>query len=407
MPSAPDEGYRAGVARRTGTSQFARRLAGRQPVGMNPTSNSSGSGLRVLKFGGTSLADAERIERVAAIVAGQSTSGPTIAVVSAIGGVTDALAAVAASAEQGDAGSAERLEQLRDLHRGIAADLASEAELADVTKAMTGLLDRLDELLEGISLVKECSPRTRDNVLSTGERLSSILVAAALRAQGTDAAPCDASKMILTDANFGRAWVDMEATRPRVREHFAQSGPLQVVTGFVAGTADGQTTTLGRGGSDYTATLLGAILDAAAVEIWTDVNGVMSADPRMVREAFSLDSLSYDELMELSHWGARVMHPSAVGPVRERDIPIVIRNTLNPDLPGTQVRADPVRVRVPGPWPRVHQRRGAPPPRGQGSPGCPRDGPASLRGARSREDQRDPHHAGVQRALHMLRGGAG
>ncbi|MEE8147804.1 MAG: aspartate kinase, partial [Longimicrobiales bacterium] len=139
-------------------------------------------------------------------------------------------------------------------------------------------------------------------------------------------------------SNFGAASVDMAATRKRVLPHFEQAGPIQVVTGFVAGTPSGETTTLGRGGSDYTATLLGAMLDAEAVEIWTDVNGVMSADPRIVQEAFSLESLSYDELMELSHWGAKVMHPAAVQPAREKGLRVLIRNTLNREFEGTEVR---------------------------------------------------------------------
>ena len=178
-------------------------------------------------------------------------------------------------------------------------------------------------------MVKECTPRTQDGVLSVGERLSAILVAAALRAQGLDAEPCDTTGLIVTDASFGAASVQMAPTRERVVPHFEQAESLQVVTGFVAGTATGEVTTLGRGGSDYTATLLGAILDAEAVEIWTDVNGVMSADPRIVKEAFSLESVSYDELMELSHWGAKVMHPAAVQPAREKGLLILIRNTLN------------------------------------------------------------------------------
>ncbi len=182
------------------------------------------AGLSVLKFGGTSLADVALVRRVAAIVAAQSASGPTVAVVSAFGGVTDDLADAAAWAEQGDARSAEKLEQIRERHRDGAAELVSEGELVAVTEAVEALLDRLEELLQGISLVKECSPRTRDSVLSIGERLSSILVAAALRVQGTDAAPCDAANLILTDANFGRAWVDMEASRSRVLEHSVGAG---------------------------------------------------------------------------------------------------------------------------------------------------------------------------------------
>jgi aspartokinase/homoserine dehydrogenase 1 len=256
---------------------------------------------------------------VASIIAERVAVGPTTAVVSAFAGVTDELVEAAGWAALGD---------------------PRYGEITAVAQAVDVLLDRLNELLIGISLVKECTPRTRDSVLSTGERLSSILVAGALRSRGTEAAPCDAAGLIVTDANFGKAWVDMGASRLRVREHFEQAGPLQVVTGFVAGTAEGETTTLGRGGSDYTATLLGAMLDAEAVEIWTDVDGVMSADPRIVREAFSLDGMSYDELMELSHWGARVMHPSAVQPAREAGMPILIRNTLNPEFPGTEVRAD-------------------------------------------------------------------
>ena len=308
--------------------------------GMTTFSVGSEPKLRILKFGGTSLADPDRVRVVASIIAEKAKNDPTIAVVSAFGGVTDDLEATSRWAEQDDPQSADTLARIRARHLSAVEALAGDEDATETSASVESHLDRLEELLRGISLVGECTPRTKDSVLAVGERLSSILVAAALRAQGTDAEASDAAKLIITDANFGRAWVDTSATRELVLEHFAKSGPLQVVTGFISGTANGETTTLGRGGSDYTATLLGAMLQAEAVEIWTDVDGVMSADPRIVREAFSLESLSYDELMELSHWGARVMHPEAVQPARESGVPIVILNTLNRDFPGTMVSPD-------------------------------------------------------------------
>ena len=294
-------------------------------------------GLHVLKFGGTSLGNSDRVREVASIIAAQSEKGPTIAVVSALGHVTDELVAASELAKAGDRRYAAKLEEIRDLHLESVKELTAPEERSRIAKSVDSILAGLEELLQGVSLVKECTARTQDSVLSVGERLSTILVAAALRARGTDAEACDTTGLIVTDANFGAASVDMAATSGRVVPHFEKASPLQVATGFIAGTAGGETTTLGRGGSDYTATLLGAILDAETVEIWTDVNGVMSADPRIVQEAFSLESLSYDELMELSHWGAKVMHPAAVQPAREKGLRVLIRNTLNREFEGTEV----------------------------------------------------------------------
>jgi aspartokinase/homoserine dehydrogenase 1 len=238
---------------------------------------------------------------VASIIAAQSEKGPTIAVVSAFGNVTDELVTASELAKAGDKLYAAKLEEIRNLHLESVEELTAPDDEGGVAESIDLILTRLEELLQGVSLVKECTARTQDGVLSVGERLSTILVAAALRAQGTDAEACDTTGLIVTDTNFGAASVKMASTRERVLPHFEQAEALQAVTGFLAGTDAGEVTTLGRGGSDYTATLLGAMLDAEAVEIWTDVNGVMSADPHIVKEAFSLESLSYDELMELSH----------------------------------------------------------------------------------------------------------
>ena len=305
---------------------------------MSTSSKGASVGLRVLKFGGTSLGNSDRVREVASIIAAQSEKGPTIAVVSAFGHVTDELVSASDLAKAGDKSCAAKLEEIRSLHLESVEELAGPEDQSEVAQSIDLILTQLEELLRGVSLVNECTPRTQDGVLSVGERLSTILVASALRARGLDAEACDTTGLIVTDANFGGASVKMAPTRERVVPHFEQAGPLQVVTGFVAGTEAGETTTLGRGGSDYTATLLGAILDAEAVEIWTDVNGVMSADPRIVKEAFSLEVLSYDELMELSHWGAKVMHPAAVQPAREKGLPVLIRNTLNREFKGTEVR---------------------------------------------------------------------
>lgn len=304
---------------------------------MSDPSSNPGSGLRVLKFGGTSLADPDRVRAVAAIVSARAAAGPTVMVVSAFGSVTDDLIAAGRSAEQGDPEYLSRLHDVRARHSAAAADLAAPGETTSVDERIGALFDELDDLLLGVSLVKECTARTWDQILSFGERLSATLVAAALRAAGTPAEACDARDLIVTDDNFGRARVDVDASRGRVSECLGQSDPLQVVTGFIAATPEGDTTTLGRGGSDHTATLVGAMLGAEAVEIWTDVDGVMTADPRIVPEAFSIPSLGYDELMELSHWGADVMHPASVHTARDHHVPLVIRNTLNPEFPGTSV----------------------------------------------------------------------
>ncbi len=211
---------------------------------------------------------------------------------------------------------------------------------AEISTSIDSVLDELGRLLHGVSLVGECSPRTGDTVLSCGERLSARLVAASLRSGGTQAEFCDARGLIVTDGSFGNARVDMEVTGERIRGHFTSARPTQIVTGFIAADASGNTTTLGRGGSDYTASIIGAALAADCIEIWTDVDGVMSADPRMVPGAFSLSSMSYEELMELSHFGAKVVYPPTLRPARAHAIPIVIRNTFNPSFPGTRVVED-------------------------------------------------------------------
>ena len=293
--------------------------------------------MKVLKFGGTSVRDFDRMQRAATIVGEAAGGGRVAVVVSALGGVTDQLLAAARTSLEGEQDFAPLCEEIGRRHEEVLARLEDPADRDLLASKVAECMGELKLILAGVSLVHECSPRTLDKVLSVGERLSSQLMAAVLRQCGTPAEACDARELIVTNRNFGNAAVELDPSYERIRKHFAGVEATQVVTGFLARTPEGETTTLGRGGSDYTASLLGAGLDAEAIEIWTDVDGVQSADPRRVEDAFSLDELSYDELLELSHFGAKVVYPPTVHPARKASIPLVIKNTLNPPFPGTRV----------------------------------------------------------------------
>lgn len=298
--------------------------------------------VRVMKFGGTSLASPDRIRGVAELVGREAARGPVVVVVSALGGVTNALLAAAREAESGEERWRESWGALVRRHQEALQEVSGGEPDPLLEAEFRRLLERdLQDLLHGVSLVREASPRTLDAILAHGELLSARLTALALRRAGTDARMLDAREFLVTDDRFGNARILREESSAAIRhrlEGLLEAGaPVPVVTGFVAATSRGETTTLGRGGSDYTASVLGAALQAEAIEIWTDVDGVMTADPRIVPDAFSLPVLSYSELMELSHFGARVVYPPTVHPARDAGIPLVIRNTFNPDFPGTVV----------------------------------------------------------------------
>jgi len=289
---------------------------------------------RVMKFGGTSVAAPDGVEVIRRQVERALGGSHPIVVVSAFAGTTDALLRAGRAAAAG--GPEGGLEEIAARQREAVTRLLGAAS-GPLLERVDADLAELARLLRGVEVLGECSPKTLDTLLSFGERISASVVAAALQQGGTDAHFCDARRFVVTDDRFGEARVDFGATTAAARAHFASAPGVQVVTGFIGATPNGETTTLGRGASDYTASVLGAVLDAEAVEIWTDVPGVMSADPREVPAAFPLPHLSYDELLELSHWGARVMHPAAVRPLRERDIPLHIRSTLAPEDPGSLV----------------------------------------------------------------------
>ena len=299
--------------------------------------------VHVAKFGGTSVATPERVRRVVALVAGGAGEGTApprrVVVTSAFGGVTDRLldAVEAAVGRTGAHGAI--LQEIAERHAEALDALAPAAEREALGRELGRLFGTLHELLDGVSLLRECTPRFRDAIVSGGERAAAPLVAAAFRADGHAAVALDATAFVRTDDAFGEAAPDLETTRRLVRDAVGAvpAEAVAVVTGFVGSTEDGVTTTLGRSGSDYTATLLAAALDAERCTIWTDVDGVLSADPRVVPEAFPLPDLSYAEAAELAHFGAKVLHPRTMRPLVRAGIPLDIKNTLRPASPGTRV----------------------------------------------------------------------
>ena len=307
--------------------------------------------VHVAKFGGTSVATPERVRRVVEIVAGgvgeRGAAPPRrVVVTSAFGGVTDRLLDAVEAAVGRTGAHREVLAEVRERHVEALGALAPEAERGGVGEGLDALFTELGELLYGVYLLRECTPRFRDAIVSAGERAAAPLVAAAFRAAGHAAVALDATAFVRTDDAFGEAAVDPEATRRLAREAVGAvpAKAVAVVTGFVASTEDGVTTTLGRSGSDYTATILAAALGAEACVIWTDVDGVLSADPRVVPEAFPLPALSYAEAAELAHFGAKVLHPRTMRPLVRAGIPLQIKNTLRPEAPGTRVGPAPPDV---------------------------------------------------------------
>lgn len=295
--------------------------------------------MKVLKFGGSSVAQPDRIQMVSEILRAYYAQGERFAVVfSALGGVTDALIHMSRLAEKGDDNYFVHFEAFSQRHFHAAHTLLAPPFLEKVLPELENNHEVLKNLLYGIFLVREVSPRTMDYVLSFGERNAAFLITYVLQQAGLPAQYLDARKVIKTDKTFGSAKVNLELTYENIREYFSQTNDIQVITGFVASAAKGGlTTTLGRGGSDYTAALIGAGLDAECIEIWTDVDGVLTADPRKVKKAFTIPSLTYAEAMEMSHFGAKVIYPPTIQPALDKRIPLLIKNTFNPEFKGTIV----------------------------------------------------------------------
>jgi aspartate kinase len=305
--------------------------------------------LLVMKFGGTSMGSAERMRVAAAILAGERRVRPVVAVVSAMSKVTDLLLDTLRHAEAGDeAGMGANLQQLRLRHVETCRDLVPEAKQEAVLAGIEDLIADFQRIAHGIRMLGERPPRSVDEAVATGERLSALLMAACLEAQGMRAEAVNAAGIVVTDAVFGNASPLMGPTREKAQRDLLpliEAGVLPVVTGFNGATADGRRTTLGRGGSDFSASTLASALDASELWIWTDVDGIMTADPRLVPDAAVLDELTYSEAAELAYNGAKVLHPRTLAPLIEKQIPIWSKNSFALDKPGTRIVS---RTSLPG-----------------------------------------------------------
>lgn len=304
----------------------------------------------VAKFGGTSVGDTAAIERTASIVRGRLPRRPVV-VVSALAGTTNALLDFAAQSAAGQFIDALRgVEALRERHLAVVTELlGSGSDAAEVAADVSVLFDELAHLGEALSVLGDLSPRSLDAVAAYGERLSSPIVAASFAQRGIPAVWLDARKVMITDAEYGKAQPQSASIAEAARRHvlpLLQEGKVPVLGGYIGATTEGVTTTLGRGGSDYSAALFGAALDAEAIEIWTDVDGMLTADPRVIPAARLIEHIRFDEAAELASFGAKVLHPSTIAPAVQRSIPVFIFNSHRPDAAGTRITADAPRLSV-------------------------------------------------------------
>jgi bifunctional aspartokinase / homoserine dehydrogenase 1 len=298
--------------------------------------------LRVMKFGGTSVGDASCIQRVARIVKDAAREGPIVAVVSAMSGVTNRLIEAATRSEAGERDEANSIfAALRKQHEtALAALTADEEKRRWISARLEKIFREGEELCKGTAMLHELTSRTLDAVSSLGERLSAPMVAGALEELGARSESVESTELIVTDSYHGGADPRMDRTREKSQARvkaMLDDRVIPVVTGFIGATDDGVLTTLGRGGSDYSATILGAALDADEVIIWTDVNGVLTADPRLVPEARTIPEISYREASELAYFGAKVLHPKTLRAVAQAGIPVWIRNSFAPEQTGTKI----------------------------------------------------------------------
>ncbi len=295
--------------------------------------------MKVLKFGGTSVGSLESILSVKRIV--EAVEEPVVVVVSALGGITDKLLATSEMAANGDLNYERELSEIITRHLDVIQGVVKDnQQRKDLQKEVMGLLEELGNILKGVYLINDLSVKTSDTIVSYGERISSLIVANVIEG----ATLFDSRKFIKTVKQFNKHIVDFEQTNKLIKETFTPMPKVSLVPGFISSsTENGEVTNLGRGGSDYTASILATALDASVLEIWTDVDGFMTADPRVISSAYVIDRLTFTEAMELCNFGAKVIYPPTIYPVYHKNIPIRIRNTFNPDAPGTYISQEKIK----------------------------------------------------------------
>nr|WP_315172057.1 bifunctional aspartate kinase/homoserine dehydrogenase I [uncultured Flavobacterium sp.] len=292
--------------------------------------------MRVLKFGGTSVANADNIKLVLAIIAQKAEKEPLAVVVSALSKVTDLLQLAASKAAQNDESFRDIVLEIEKKHLDTLKQLIPVSEQSALLSHIKRIINHLETLLDGCFLLGELSPRTADTILSFGELLSSFIIAEALKQNLKNSSYKDSRELIKTNATFGKASVNFEVSNRLIQDYFTTNdAKVVLLPGFIGATEDGITTTLGRGGSDYSAAILASALAAEELEIWTDVNGMYTANPKLVKQAQPIATISYQEAMELSHFGAKVLYPPTIQPVLRKNIPILIKNTFEPEAEGT------------------------------------------------------------------------
>lgn len=296
----------------------------------------------VLKFGGTSVANAENISKTIQIVTNKSKEDKLAVVVSAFSGVTDLLILAGKTASSKDKNYKDLVSQIEKKHKDAIDELVPLREQSEIIDTINSNINHLKTLLDGSYLLGELSNRTADIVAGFGELLSSQIIAVALRQKVNNSTFKDSRELIITNSNFGKASVDFAVTNQLIADYFKSiTNQVVLLPGFIASSADGNTTTLGRGGSDYTAAIIAAAVKANVLEIWTDVNGMFTANPKVVKQAQPIETISYQEAMELSHFGAKVLYPPTIQPVLKDSIPIFIKNTFEPEVYGTLISNNP------------------------------------------------------------------
>jgi aspartokinase/homoserine dehydrogenase 1 len=293
--------------------------------------------MKVLKFGGTSVGSAKNINKVISILSDISKTDKVITVVSAVGGITDKLLGAAELAVNKDKSYKDAFNTIKCIHLDIIDELIGENK-SQVEPFVSHKLNQLEHLLDGLFLINELSPKTTDKLLSFGELLSSYIITEALKSQGLNANLKNSQELIVTDKNHTNASVNFKDTNANIVSHFKNdSNKITILPGFISKSHNDEITTLGRGGSDYTAAIIAAALNVEELQIWTDVSGMFTTNPKLVKQALPIKEISYQEAVELSHFGAKVLYPPTVQPVLDKNIPIIIKNTLSPDDAGTSI----------------------------------------------------------------------